>query len=221
MSLLRAREFLLSAYHDLPNVIFVGSLVLGSLAGSLPLVWLSMGLILNGSIVSLVQGILALCFPTWAQVAVPRGSYSCEILPTDVQNGNGTTIVAPSHWLAAAVFFAAFSIYNSIRVGMKPPAEGTPAEKVDTRRAFSLSVLVVGVVFFGLVLARGFTGCETWLGSTLGVLIGGGTAIGYWHMLDACGTGIVPDILQVVGSMAPSAKGDNTPIVCAPPSPSS
>lgn len=217
MSLVRAREFLLGAYHDLPNVLFIGSLILGSITGYLPLVWVSLGLILNGASIAALQGLMRLLFPTWAQVAVARGSPACEILSST--DGSGVTYVAPSHWLSAAAFFAAFSIYNSLRVTLKESEAGVDPRKVSTRRAFGLSVLMIGVAFFLLILARGFSGCETWLGGTLGVLIGSGLAIGYWHLLDACGTGIVPDVLQVMNSLAPAAAGgDATPVICRPQS---
>lgn len=217
----RARTFLLGAYHDLPNVLFIGSLLLGALVGYLPLVFLSLGMILNGALIAMLQGLLAFIFPTWSQVAMPAGSVACEVfgklagvkapgLATDL------TYVAPSHWIGAAVFFAVFNIYNSARVMMKDPAKGAPADKVDNRRAFSLSTLVIGVAFLLFVFARGFTGCETWLGASLGTLIGGVTAVMYWELLDTCGVGVIPDILQVVGSLAPSADGENVPVVCAP-----
>lgn len=218
MSLTRAREFLLGLYHDLPNVLFVGSLILGSMTGYLPLVWVSLGLILNGGLIAAVQGLLALLFPNWAQVFV-NSSPSCDILSSTLPGGDGTTVVAPSYWLGATVFFAVFSVYNSVRVHMKPPVNGSTAQKVDVRRAFSLSVLVIGVVFFLMVLLRGFSGCETWLGGILGVLFGGASAVGYWHLLDACGTGMIPDLLQVVGSLPPPGSGSAVPVVCTPPPP--
>ena len=218
MSLARAREFLLGLYHDLPNVLFIGSLILGSITGYLPLVWVSLGLLINGGIIAATQGLLALLTPTWAQVFVNADSPTCDILSTSRPGGSdGTTVVAPSHWLGAAVFFAVFSIYNSIRVGIRPAIYGAKSDKVDIRRAFSLSVLVIGVVFFAMVLLRGFSGCETWLGSILGILFGAGIAIGYWHALDACGTGMIPDLLQVVASLPPPGSGSNVPIVCTPP----
>ena len=216
---MRMREFLLGSYHDLPNVLFVGSLILGSIMGYLPLVWVSLGLILNGASVAVLQGILSLVFPKWAQVSVPSGSSACEILGSVVGTAgtSGTTVVAPSHWLSAATFFAVFSIYNSIRIALKPPARGASSEKIDTRRAFSLSVLVIGVVFLGLIMGRGFGGCETWLGGISGVLVGSGLGIGYWHLLDACGTGAIPDVLQVVHSLPPPADIANVPVICTPP----
>ena len=222
MDLIAAREFLLGAYHDLPNVLFMGSLVLGSIFGYLPLVWVALGLILNGSVISIIQGLLAFVFTDkngdgWSQIVVPKGSYACEILKTDsyAKKIGGVTIVAPSHWLSATSFFAAFSIYNSIHVATRESAAGVSQSKVDVRRAFSLSVMIIGCVFFGLIMIRGFTGCETWLGSISGVLIGASVAIGYWHLLDACGTGMVPDVLQVIGSMAPPGANRDTPIVCS------
>ena len=220
MSFVRMREFLLGSYHDLPNVLFVGSLILGSIMGYLPLVWVSIGLILNGASVAILQGLLSLLFPTWAQVSVASGSSACEILGSVVGTAStGTTVVAPSHWLSAATFFAVFSIYNSMRIALTPPTHGASTEKVDTRRAFSLSVLVIGIVFLALIMGRGYSGCETWLGGISGVLVGGGLGIGYWHLLDACGTGTIPDVLQVVHSLPPPADVVNVPVVCTPPRP--
>ena len=223
MGFLDAREFLLGAYHDLPNVLFLGSLLIGSVFGYLPLVWMAVGMMLNGAIVSICQGVLAFLFApdegeAWSQVVVPKGSYRCEILGPEILTGStpGYTIVAPSYWLSSTTFFAAFSIYNSIRVAMKAPVAGASKEKTEARVAFAISVMIIGVVFFALIAVRGFTGCETWLGGFSGVLIGAGSGIGFWHFLDACGTGAVPDILQVVGSMAPPGANQTVPIVCSP-----
>ena len=103
MDLIAVREFLLSTYHDLPNVIFMGSLLLGSMFGYLPLVWVAVGMMFNGAVVSILQGIIAFVFPNWAQVVVPSGSYACEIFKTNVYStkSGSLTVVAPSHWLSA------------------------------------------------------------------------------------------------------------------------
>ena len=220
MSLAGAREFLLGAYHDLPNVLFMGSLVMGSILGYLPLVWVSLGLILNGGVVSLLQGLLRLLFPTWDQVSIYAGSPACEVLGrTSLSMGpvrtGGTSPVAPSHWLSAASFFSAFVVYNSIKVAGRGSARGASAEKVSARQAFSLSVAVVGLAFMGIVLARGYSGCETWLGGATGIVVGILLAISYWQFLDLCGTGKGPDVLQVTASLEPVAKDSETPIVCA------
>jgi hypothetical protein len=220
----RARTFLLGAYHDLPNVLFIGALLLGAMVGFLPLVFVSLGMILNGAIIAVFQGILGFIFPTWSQVSMPAGSLACEVFGklagVRAPGTNlGVSLVAPSHWIGATVFFAAFNIYNSMRVMMKDPARGASADKVENRRAFSLSTLVIGLAFLLLVFARGFTGCETWLGASLGAIIGGVTAVMYWELLDTCGVGVIPDLLQVVGSLAPAGDGAEVPVVCSAPPP--
>jgi hypothetical protein len=227
MSLIRTRQFLLGAYHDLPNVLFVGSLLLGSIAGYLPLVWVAVGMIFNGLNVAVVQALLGLIFPldpknpgqAYSQVW-QRSSESCGVLFPDEKappKGIDATLhlVAPSYWIASALFFATFSIYNSIRVALRPKVKGAKDDKADVRRALTMTTVVVGFAFFGLVLLRGFTQCETVLGGILGSLIGIGSAIGFWHILDVCGTGVVPDVLQVVNSLPPPGQTD-VPVVCAP-----
>lgn len=218
----RARTFLLGAYHDLPNVLFMGSLLIGALVGYLPLIFFAIGLIANGAVIAAFQGLLKLVFPTWNQVVLPANSVACDIFGKisgviSPPLAGAMTTVAPSHWIGAAVFFAVFNIYNSMKVMSRDPAYGTSADKQDNRRAFTLSTLVIGFVFLLFVFARGFTGCETWLGGALGALIGGGMAVIYWGLLDSCGAGTVPDILQVVGALAPAGSDKQVPVVCTPP----
>lgn len=224
MSFTRAREFLIGAYHDLPNVLFVGSLILGSMTGYLSLVWVALGMIINAAVVAIFQGLFSLLFPTWNQVVVESGSMICEIVRSQERLSSmktaifgETSVVAPSYWISSALFFAVFLIFNSFKVGLRESERGAQKDKADVRRAFSMSVLVVAVAFLGLVMGRVYTGCETGLGIVSGALIGGGVAIGYWNLLDACNSGIVPDILQVVSSMAPAKNKDLTPVVCTAP----
>ncbi len=222
MDVVRIREFLLASYHDLPNILFVGSLLIGVLTGYLPLIWMALGLLLNAASVGLIQVLLVLLFPSWDQVVQPYNSPACmsgfqRANPIVLKSGAANRRIAPSFWMSSATFFSVFSIYNSLRVAVKESAPGTDPEKVATRRAFSLSALVIGVAFFFLVLLRAFTGCESILGGVLGVLVGSGLGIGFWHLLDLCGTGRIPDILQVVGSMAPEANQPEVPVVCSPP----
>ena len=210
------RQFLLGLYHDLPNVLFVGSFVLGSITGYLPLVWVAMGLIMNAFVVTSTQQLLALIWPTWNQIITAKGA-ACDILSTGAP-GNGTTIIAPSMWLSSAVFFASFVIYNSVQVAMMPAAKGASKDKADIRQAFTLTTIIIGAVFLLLVLMRGHSGCESYLGGALGVLTGVGLGVGFWNILNVCGgaarVGMVPDVLQVVNSMAPPGE-DTVPVVCS------
>ena len=215
MDLATIRTFLLGAYHDLPNVLFMGSLILGSMTGYLPLVWLALGLIFNGASISILQGLFKLLFPTWSQIAIDASYNACAVIGRAISKSSGVQYVAPSHWISATVFFAVFIIYNSIQIYLREAPIGVSEDKIDNRKAFSFTTLIMGLVFFLLALTRGFTGCETWFGGISGMFIGGGLAVGYWHLLDACGSGLVPDILQVVASSAPTGADDETPIVCS------
>jgi hypothetical protein len=62
---------------------------------------------------------------------------------------------------------------------------------------------------------RGLTGCETWFGGLTAFLMSGGLAISFWHLLNSCGGGRIPDILQVIGAMAPDASESRVPVVCS------
>lgn len=209
----RMREFTLTTYHNLPNTLFVASLLLGSIQGNLPMVWVSVGMVINSLIVGTSQEVLALIFPKWNQVHQPV-SASCTIIQDFDPNADQTYIVAPSHWFAATTYFVVFVLYNAIQVTIRPAAAGADPKKIDVRRAFSLSVIMLSIFFLAIILLRGLTGCDTWLGSILGILMGSGVAIGYWHLLDVCNSGVPPDILNVIAATAPASTGDPTPVVC-------
>lgn len=203
--------------------------MIGALMGYLPLLWMAVGLILNALVIQTFQKLFGfLINPThpWDQVVQTSGADICTVGLSrfhNLQQGKSAApstrqrIIAPSHWIGASSFFAMFTIYNSIRVAMRPPTNGADPEKTDTRRAFSFSALFVGLVFLALVMARAFTGCETFTGGSLGLLFGTAGAVGFWHLLDVCGTGKIPDILQVVGSMAPEGTRDEVPVMCVAP----
>jgi hypothetical protein len=209
---LRMREFILSTYHNLPNTLFITSLLLGAIQGNLSMVWLAIGMIINALAVLSAQQILDFALD-WTQIRQPS-SRTCSIIQ-DTIDSEPTTIVAPSYWFASTTYFVVFILYNAIQVASKPSNQGVDQKKIDMRVAFSMSVIILSIFFFSLLLLRGFTGCETWLGSSLGILIGSGIAIGYWHILDICHSGIPPDILNVVTALAPPKAGeDTTPVIC-------
>jgi len=223
VSIMRLRQFILGLYHDLPNVLFVGSIVLGSIMGYLPLVWVSLGLVINAIAVAVLQGLFGIIFnPSGAlgsQIILGKGHPACEIVsavPGAAGIGrDGVTVIAPSYWLSSAIFFSAFVIYNSVQVAMMPVAKGASQEKADIRTAFTLTTAIIGAVFLLLVLLRGFSGCESYLGGILSGALGIGLAIGFWHLLNVCGAGMVPDVLQVVNSMAPPGEEERVPVVCS------
>jgi len=222
MSLAPAREFLLGAYHDLPNVLMMGSLILGGMSGYLPLIWLGLGLVANAGIIQVFQSIAAILFDKsdYESYISAGNNQACSIFNQSMspEAAGGKMYVTPSHWLGGSAFFTVFTIYNAIRVALRKPVAGASERMVNVRRAFSLSVLVIGLFFLALVFGRGLSGCETWIGGILGVVVGSGVAIGYWHILAACNGGRVPDVLQVVNALPPAGGGEaKVPVVCTAP----
>jgi len=214
-SLLRLREFTLTTYHNLPNTIFVTSLLLGAIQGNLPMVWVAIGMIGNSLTVTAFQELLTLILdPKWSQLTQPASAV-CSIMPDIEPDAPKFVTVAPSHWFASTTYFVVFVLYNAIKVALRPVAVGADPKKVDVRLAFSMSVIMLSIFFFAILMLRGLTGCETWLGSILGILVGSSVAVGYWHLLDVCHSGVPPDILNVVSATAPEQTSEQTPIICS------
>jgi len=211
---LRFREFVLTTYHNLPNTLFVASLLLGAIQGNIAMVWVAVGMALNALITASYQEILGLIFEDWDQVRQPLSQACTFIQDYDSSSPDGTAVVAPSLWFSGSTFFTVYVLYNAIQVAIRPAAKNADKQKVSVRMAFTLSVIMLSIFFMLLILLRGLTGCETWLGSILGVLVGSGTAIGYWHLLDICHSGVTPDILNVTAATAPPSTGSETPVIC-------
>ena len=209
---LRLREFIISTYNNMPNTLFVTSLLLGGIQGNLSMMWVCMGMILNAIIIFGLQESLGILFPSWDQVYQP-GTRICSLIHDTMSPP--LVIVSPSYWFASTTYFVVFILYNAFQVASKPANKGVDPNKVDVRVAFSMSVIILSIFFFLLLMLRGLTGCETWLGSITGILTGSLVGIMYWHLLDLCHSGIPPDILNVVSSLAPS-KGleEETPVIC-------
>lgn len=217
MEFARIREFLLATYHDLPNVLVTGSLLVGALTGYMPLLWLSLGLlVMDLPITYLIQVIMKYFFNGNPYLSV--SSTQCGTRPYVAHLGAPVAPVidfmAPTFWMSATIFFAVFTGYNAIRILFKTSAKGATQQQINMRRAYCWAVLLISLIFAFLAGLRVMTGCETFAGGLLGALVGGSLAIGYWELLDVCGSGLVPDILQIVANSAPATSGPVTPIIC-------
>ena len=222
MEFAKLREFILGAYHDLPNVLVVGSLLIGALTGYMPLLWLALGLLaLNLPVTYLAQFALSYFFEGNEYLSVKSGGQcGSSRYRNSMSNSENPPIldfIAPTYWMSASIFFAVFTGYNALRILFKTSAKGATQQQINMRRAYCFSVLLISVIFFFIAGSRVLSGCETIVGGALGALVGGGLAIGYWHTLDVCGSGLVPDILQIVANSAPSTSGPITPVICAKP----
>ena len=227
MEFARAREFVIGAYHDLPNVLLVGSLLLGSITGYRPLLLLSIGLLaFNLPVTYLTQlgtGYFAAAKPYF--VVERSGRCATFSQPSNAPSNNNNNLGAagfpvidasgPTWWMTSAAFFFFFTLYNAIMIMASPANPNATTDQRNNRNAYCYAVIVISVVFLFLASSRWLSGCETAAGGVVGLLLGIGLAAAYWHILDVCGNGLVPDILQIIGNSAPERGPDVTPVVCA------
>jgi hypothetical protein len=216
MELAKTREFLLGAYHDLPNILLVGSLLVGSIAGYRPLLWVALGLIGNIPITYLLQYLAKLAVgssPTIAPYLRVQHRGRCSSF-TDSSSGELLDGYAPSWWATSAFFFVAFTLWNGLAILLGDNPNATMDQK-NNRRAYALSVIIITCVVAFMAFSRMFSGCETLVGTLLAAVIGMTWGISYWHILDVCHSGIAPDLLQIIQNSAPTSSGIVTPVVCA------
>ena len=227
MEFARSREFVVGAYHDLPNVLLTGSLLLGSVTGYRPLVWLSVGLLFfNLPITYLVQFAISKISAVQPYFAVDKSDRCATFSdPSRSPLGNNNNAAAPGFWpildvfgptwwMTSAFFFFFFTLYNAIAV-MTTPNPYATLDQQNNRTAYCYAVIAISVVFLILAGCRLLSGCESLAGGVVGAGLGTLLAVCYWNLLNACGNGLVPDILQIIGNSSPQKGGDVTPVVCA------
>lgn len=217
MDLAKTREFLLGAYHDLPNILLVGSLLFGSIAGYRPLLWVALGLLGNLPITYLLQWVTkqAVAYaPSLAPYVRVQHRGRCATFTDSATGGTILDSYGPSWWATSAFFFVAFTFWNGIAVLFAENPNATMDQK-NNRRAYALSVIVITCIIAFMAFSRMFDGCETLAGTLFAATVGIGWGIGYWHLLDVCRSGITPDVLQIIQNSAPMGSGVVTPVVCA------
>jgi len=226
MEFARAREFVVGAYHDLPNVLLTGSLLLGSVTGYRPLVWLAVGLLFfNLPItygVQLVTGFFDLLRPyvevdkadrcrTYSDPSKnPANNDAAESTSTPVLDTRG-----PTWWMTSAGFFFFFTLYNAIMVMSSARNPNATIDQQNNRNAYCYAVIWISVVFLIMAGCRLISGCEAKVGGIVGLGLGVVLAVIYWHLLNVCGNGLVPDILQIIGNQSPQKGSGVTPVLCA------
>jgi len=227
MELARAREFVLGAYHDLPNVLMTGSLLFGSITGYRPLLWMAVGLLfMNTPVTYLAQLGLAQISSLAPYLRVERSGRCATYSDTSIASNTGFNAAgppsslpildrnAPTWWMTSSFFFIIFTLWNAVAVLFSPENPNATADQKNNRRAYCLSVIAISCIFVFLAGSRIMSGCETAVGAAIGATLGSLMAYIYWKILNACGSGLVPDVLQIIGNSAPDSAGIVTPVVC-------
>lgn len=214
---IRGRELVYKGFQDLPTIMIVGGLLLGGMTGSIPLIVMSMGGLATSTLYLFIQNIVSSIGLTFLKVPYNSACVSHKPLGYyDVKSRMSIDGMA-STWLFSVCYFIGYLFYNAISVIVLDPTTKDDVDKVNSRMAQGISVIialiVLGIMF---VIFRLRTKCEnvvtTLLGSTLGLALG----LGFFALAQSSDLRIA-DVLQIKQGMEPidSSKQTIKPIVCA------
>jgi hypothetical protein len=213
--LLRGRELIFGAYDHLPHIFTLGSLVVGSMTGIVPILILGLVSSLVGFLILITQSI----FKKYLGENVSILKYLSSDIPCYRSSSTSTEILISS-WATMASFIIIYIFLNAVTVFNLPPVPGAKDELLANRYSYMVSVMV-SLVIIGLIFiaSRMQLGCETYVMGTTSILLGLGLAIAMWNLVSVGGKDIrMGDIFQVRNNMTPiAAEGVINPVMCVAP----
>lgn len=214
----RGKELVFNGFQDLPNILIVSSLLLGGIIGSMPLIILGLGALGSSAFYLIIQnsltmfGVELLNVPYDSACVSHKGFYDFK----KRTNFNGL----PSTWLFTLSYFVGYLLYNSITIIGLNPTSNNDTDKINSRRAQGISVLIaILIMFLVFVIYRIRSKCETIFSGFVGSILGLVTGIGIF--ISVMNTDLrIGDVLQIKQGMEPVTTLQNqlAPIVCTPPS---
>ena len=197
---------------SLPLVLVGIILFLAANLGNLGLLMLSFGQIVVVPLVVLVINMIhEAVFPESDLFSI-EGHAICNLVPSS--SVAAVIGVAPSYWSAQITFFFVFLMTNAMVLYNKPPTEGADPAKVANRKAQTLTAFMISfAVFIALIGLRQGTGCETMLGTALGILIVAPIAYGWYKLAAVCGAKDA-DVFGILQKILPQNMKDEPPMTC-------
>jgi hypothetical protein len=210
------RGLFYSGFMSLPLVLVGIILFLAASLGNLGLLMLSFGQILLVPFVVFVANMLHEFFFQGNPLFSVEAAKHCNLVPSadSIQSASGMIGVAPSHWSAQITFFFVFLMTNAMVLYNKPPTEGADPAKVANRKAQTLTAFFISfALFVALIVLRQTTGCETIVGTALGILIVAPIANGWYHLAALCGARDA-DVFGILQKILPQNMKDEPPMTC-------
>ena len=217
--ILRGRELLFGAYNHIPHIFIVGSLLVGSITGIIPVLILGLVTSFLGVIILGLQTVLKGLFGNdLTALRLLTSTVPCNAGKPDSYEFLVSTWGTITTFVLTYIFLNAIAVYNYISV------PGADLTLVANRESYMVSTML-GVVLTGILLLgiRMKIGCESWVMGICSIIVGGGLAFGMWNMVTPTTGGVqdirMGDLFQIRNNVVTSiSKGDITPIVCLPPS---
>lgn len=206
------RGLFYGGFMSLPLVLVGIILFLAANLGNLGLLMLSFGQIVVVPLVVLVINMIhEAVFPESDLFSI-EGNAICNLVPSS--SVAAVIGVAPSYWSAQITFFFVFLMTNAMVLYNKPPTEGADPAKVANRKAQTLTAFMISfAVFIALIGLRQGTGCETMLGTALGILIVAPIAYGWYKLAAVCGAKDA-DVFGILQKILPQNMKDEPPMTC-------
>lgn len=210
------RGLFYSGFMSLPLVLVGIILFLAASLGNLGLLMLSLGQIVLVPLVVSAANMLHEFFFQGSPLFSVASSAHCNLVPSAPLPESMAMIgVAPSHWSAQITFFFVFLMTNAMVLYNKPPTEGADPAKVANRKAQTLTAFLISfALFIALIVLRyTTTGCETIVGTALGILIVAPIANGWYHLAALCGARDA-DVFGILQKILPQNMKDEPPMTC-------
>jgi hypothetical protein len=201
---------------SLPLVLIGIILFLAASLGNLGLLMLSFGQIVLVPLIVFAANMLHEFFFQGSPLFSVAPSAHCNLVPSAaLAESLGMVGVAPSYWSAQITFFFVFLMTNAMVLYNKPPTEGADPAKVANRKAQTLTAFLISfALFFALIFLRyTTTGCETIVGTALGILIVAPIANGWYHLAALCGARDA-DVFGILQKILPQNMKDEPPMTC-------
>jgi len=210
------RGLFYSGFMSLPLVLVGIILFLAASLGNLGLLMLSFGQIVLVPLIVFGANMLHEFFFKGSPLFSVSSSAHCNLVPSaPLAESLGMIGVAPSYWSAQITFFFVFLMTNAMVLYNKPPTEGADPAKVANRKAQTLTAFLISFALFValIVLRYTTTGCETIVGTALGVLIVAPIANGWYHLAALCGARDA-DVFGILQKILPQNMKDEPPMTC-------
>lgn len=208
------KGILYGGFVSLPLVLIGIILFLATTLGNLGLIMLTVGhVFLVPFIVFFANKLHEFFFPDSPYFKVPTTDV-CQLIPS-IPTTSAQTFVGPSYWMAHVVFFFTFLITNASTLYAKEAPANADPNKVENRKAQTLTAIILSVVTFILLVAVRFLfmGCETPLGIFFALLLLIPVGYGWYELAVVCGARDA-DIFGILQKILPPEMKDETPMTC-------
>lgn len=208
------KGLLYGGFVSLPLVIIGIVLFLATTLGNIGLIMLALGHIFLVPFITFFANLLHEYFFKDSPYFKVPSTDLCQLIPS-IAPTTAQTFVGPSYWMAHVVFFFTFLITNASTLYAKEAPANADPNKVENRKAQTMTAIILSVVTFVLLVALRylFMGCETPLGIFFAFLLLIPVGYGWYELAIVCGARDA-DIFGILQKILPPEFKDETPMTC-------